>query len=57
MLQFIVLGLVPGTHIQITFGWVIAMVCVAGFFWVGFMKIVSKFLSASAPETTANSQA
>ncbi len=23
MLQFIVLGFVPGTHIQITFGWLI----------------------------------
>lgn len=25
MLQFIVLGLVPGTHLQITFGWILML--------------------------------
>lgn len=28
MLQFIVLGLVPGTHIQITFGWMLIIFCI-----------------------------
>jgi|GEM_PF-933583 len=26
MLQFIVLGLIPGTHFQLTFGWMVAFV-------------------------------
>ncbi len=28
MLQFIVLGFVPGTHIQLTFGWLVIFVAV-----------------------------
>lgn len=29
MLQFIVLGMIPGTHIQVTFDWVLLIVALA----------------------------
>lgn len=29
MLNFIVLGLIPGTHLQITFGWMLALLSLA----------------------------
>ena len=37
MYEFIVLGLIPGTHLQITFSfWIIGMVClvIAGVVWL-----------------------
>ena len=31
MLQLIVLGLIPGTHLQITYAWVVGLLVVIGF--------------------------
>lgn len=36
MLQFIVLGLVPGTHLQITLGWLVTLVL--GVFAVRYIR-------------------
>ena len=35
MLQFIVLGFIPGTHIQITFAWL--LIFVLGVLWSGYI--------------------
>jgi len=39
MLNFIVLGLIPGTRVQITFGWMLAIVSLCVVVILGYLEL------------------
>ena len=52
MLEFIVLGLVPGTHIQITFAWILAFVVLCGAAYELLHYVKPRYAQANSTKNT-----